>query len=117
MYISSLQRRHSTAITLRRCTQRHYIATFQQLNIATIKQKPYLCRKYHYAMEENPSYKKMYRSMTDRRIAGVCGGLGEYFNIDPVIIRIAFLVALLMAGGGGLLYLIMWIAVPEKRDF
>ncbi len=68
-------------------------------------------------MEENPSYKKMYRSMTDRRIAGVCGGLGEYFNIDPVIIRIAFLVALLMAGGGGLLYLIMWIAVPEKRDY
>lgn len=62
------------------------------------------------------TYKKLYRSMTDRRIAGVCGGLGEYLNVDPVILRIGFLVALLMAGGGGLLYLIMWIAVPEKRD-
>ena len=54
--------------------------------------------------------------MTDKKIAGVCGGLGEYFNIDPVILRIAFIVALLMAGGGGLLYLIMWPVVPEKRD-
>lgn len=62
------------------------------------------------------TYKKLYRSITDRRIAGVCGGLGEYLNVDPVILRIGFLVALLMAGGGGLLYLIMWIAVPEKRD-
>ncbi|MBO4481582.1 MAG: PspC domain-containing protein [Bacteroidales bacterium] len=62
------------------------------------------------------TYKKLYRSMTDKKIAGVCGGLGEYFNIDPVILRIAFIVALLMAGGGGLLYLIMWLVVPEKRD-
>ena len=62
------------------------------------------------------TYKKLYRSMTDKKIAGVCGGLGEYFNIDPVILRIAFVVALLMAGGGGLLYLIMWLVVPEKRD-
>lgn len=68
-------------------------------------------------MEENPSYKKLYRSMTDRRIAGVCGGLGEYLNIDPVILRICFLAALLCVGGGLLLYLIFWIAVPEKKDF
>ena len=44
--------------------------------------------------------KKLYRSKTDRRIAGVCGGLGNYFDIDPTIIRLAWVVALFFAGGG-----------------
>ena len=58
-------------------------------------------------------YKKLKRSLTDRKIAGVCGGLAEYFNVDPVLVRIIFLAMLLFAGGGGLLYLIIWIVAPE----
>jgi phage shock protein PspC (stress-responsive transcriptional regulator) len=58
---------------------------------------------------------KLYRSATNRKIAGVCGGLGEYFNIDPLIFRILFVV-LLLSGVGLLAYLIMWIFVPKKQD-
>lgn len=58
--------------------------------------------------------KKLTRSRTARVIAGVCGGLGEYFNIDPVIFRIAFVVLTLGGGFGVVLYLIMWVAVPEQ---
>ena len=58
--------------------------------------------------------KKLYRSETDRKLAGVCGGLGEYFDIDPVIFRIIFVVLLFMGGFGFLLYLIMWVAVHTK---
>jgi phage shock protein C len=49
---------------------------------------------------------------TDRIIAGVCGGLGDYFEVDPVVVRIVF-VMLTAAGGAGLLaYLILWIVMP-----
>lgn len=58
--------------------------------------------------------KKLYRSIDDKKIAGVCGGLGEYFDIDPTIIRLA-LVALVLAGGSGVLaYILAWIIVPEQ---
>jgi phage shock protein C len=49
-------------------------------------------------------------------IAGVCGGLGRYFNFDPVLFRIAFLVLLIPGGLGLLLYIIAWIAIPEFRS-
>lgn len=58
---------------------------------------------------------KLYRSVTDRRVAGVCGGLGEYFKIDPVIFRIIFAV-FLFAGAGLLVYIIIWILVPKKHS-
>lgn len=62
----------------------------------------------------NRTPKRLYRSRTDRKIAGVCGGLGKYFNVDPVIIRIIW-VALALAGGAGLIgYLIFWLVVPEE---
>jgi phage shock protein PspC (stress-responsive transcriptional regulator) len=49
---------------------------------------------------------------TDRMIAGVCGGLGDYFDVDPVVVRLVFVV-LTAAGGAGLLaYLILWIVMP-----
>lgn len=57
---------------------------------------------------------KLYRSNTDHKIAGVCGGLGEYFKIDPIIPRIIFVV-LLLGGIGLLAYLLMWIFVPKKQ--
>lgn len=62
------------------------------------------------------SYKVFTRSTTDRRIAGVCGGLAKYLNIDPTVIRIIFLALLLIFGGGFLLYLIIWIAAPEDNQ-
>ena len=55
------------------------------------------------------------RSRDDRIIGGVAGGLGRYFGVDPVLIRIAF-VFLVFAGGAGLLaYIILWIVVPEEK--
>ncbi len=59
--------------------------------------------------------KKLYRSRTNRKIAGVCGGIAEYFDIDPVVVRLSA-VALLLLGAGSiaLVYIIMWIVVPEE---
>jgi phage shock protein C len=63
------------------------------------------------------NHKRLYRSRTDRKIAGVCGGLAEYFGIDPVIIRIIAVILLLPGGLPGFIpYVIMWIVVPEEPD-
>ena len=59
-------------------------------------------------------HKKLYRSETNRWLLGVCGGLGEYFDIDPTLIRVLFIVFALVFGGGFLLYLILWIIIPMK---
>jgi phage shock protein C len=57
--------------------------------------------------------KRLYRSRTDRMIAGVCGGIAEYFDIDPVIVRIIAVVLLLPGGAPGVLpYLVLWAVVP-----
>lgn len=56
--------------------------------------------------------KKLYRSRTNYMIAGICGGLGEYFSIDPTIIRLAFAFAMVLGGAGFLAYLIAWIIIP-----
>ena len=56
--------------------------------------------------------RRIYRSRKESMIAGVCGGLGEYFDIDPVIMRLIF-VLLIFAGGAGLIgYIIAWIIIP-----
>lgn len=55
--------------------------------------------------------KKLYRSNTDRYIAGVCGGLGRYLGLDPVIVRIIWFV-LALGGIGILAYILFWIFVP-----
>lgn len=57
--------------------------------------------------------KTLTRNMDDRIIAGVCTGLGEYFSIDPVIFRVAFVLLALGGGSGVLLYAILWIIMPE----
>ena len=60
--------------------------------------------------------KKLYRSKTDRKIAGVCGGLGEYFNVDPTIFRVVFLILLLPGGLPGFVpYLILWYVMPKEQ--
>ena len=59
--------------------------------------------------------KRLYRSLDDRMIAGVCGGLGEYFNIDPTIIRLLMAFLTILGGGTGILvYFIAWIIIPEE---
>ena len=60
--------------------------------------------------------KKLYRSKNNRMIAGICGGLGEYFNIDPTVIRLAAVFFTLWWGGGLLLYLIAWFVIPEEPE-
>jgi phage shock protein C len=58
--------------------------------------------------------RRLYRSTTDRKIAGVCGGLAEYFDIDPTLVRVLYFVALVLPGGIGILpYIILWIVLPE----
>ncbi|MBP3740730.1 MAG: PspC domain-containing protein [Bacteroidales bacterium] len=66
-------------------------------------------------MENNGNYKRLTRSTTDRRIAGVCGGLAKYLNVDPTVVRIVFLVALLFGSFGFWAYLIVWLAAPEDN--
>lgn len=58
---------------------------------------------------------RLFRS-DDNIIAGVCGGLGIYFQIDPTIFRILFLILAFFGGSGIILYLILWIIVPSKKD-
>jgi phage shock protein C len=60
------------------------------------------------------SVKKLYRSNDQRLLGGVCGGLGEYFNTDPTIVRLLFVAFALLAGGGVLLYLILWLLIPQE---
>jgi phage shock protein C len=58
--------------------------------------------------------RKLYRSRTDRKLAGVCGGLAEYFNIDATLVRVLFVVLAVLGGSGLLLYLALWIVVPNQ---
>lgn len=59
--------------------------------------------------------KKLYRSTENEMIGGVCAGLGEYFNIDPTWVRIAFTLLALAGGPGVILYIILWIIVPKAE--
>lgn len=60
--------------------------------------------------------RRLRRSRDDSVIAGVCGGLGEYLGVDPVLIRIAAIILVFAGGAGALLYVIGWIAIPEEAD-
>lgn len=58
--------------------------------------------------------KRLYLSAKDKKIGGVCGGLGEYFDKDPTIFRVLFVFITLLFGSGLLLYIIMWLIVPKN---
>ncbi len=63
-------------------------------------------------MDNQP--RRLYRLRSSRQIGGICGGLGEYFNVDPTIMRVAFVAGFFLTGS--LIfwaYLVMWIVVPE----
>lgn len=63
-------------------------------------------------MKEN----RLYRIVNGKVIGGVAGGLAEFFGIDPTIIRIIFILLTIMGGGGLLIYIILWIVVPERYN-
>jgi phage shock protein C len=58
--------------------------------------------------------RKLYRSKTDRKLAGVCGGLAQYFGVDATLIRVLFVLLAVLGGSGLLLYVAMWIIVPNE---
>jgi phage shock protein C len=58
--------------------------------------------------------KRLYRSGKNRILGGVCGGLGEYFNVDPVIIRLLWVLFSFAYGTGVLAYIIAWIIIPRN---
>ena len=58
--------------------------------------------------------RKLYRSKTNRQVAGVCGGLAEYFNLDATLIRVLFVLLAVLGGSGVVLYVAMWIIVPKQ---
>lgn len=62
------------------------------------------------------SYRELYRSRDNRMIGGVCGGLGEYFNIDPTLVRVLFVFGAFLGipGALALVYLILLVLVPQE---
>jgi len=62
---------------------------------------------------------RLRRSLADRWIGGVCGGLGEYFDLDPTVVRVAYVLLSIFSAGfpGILVYLILWFLIPEREYY
>lgn len=58
--------------------------------------------------------KRLYRSQSSRLLAGVCGGIAEYFGWDPTVVRLVFLASLLLPGPQAVFYIVAWIIVPPE---
>jgi phage shock protein PspC (stress-responsive transcriptional regulator) len=58
--------------------------------------------------------KKLYRDEYHKKLAGVCAGLAEYFGVDVTVVRLVFVLTCIFHGGGGLVYIILWIVLPKK---
>jgi len=65
-------------------------------------------------IDNETSYRRLFRSDEDRVVAGICGGLSEYFSIDPVLIRLLWLVSIMLGGGGLIIYLLGWLLIPRR---
>ena len=66
--------------------------------------------------QDKMNNKKLYRSMADKKLCGVCGGLGEYFEVDPTLIRLLWVIFTFMGGAGLLAYIICAIIVPQQNQ-
>ncbi len=73
-------------------------------------------RKRKRGINMNNDYKKLKRSGSNRMICGVCGGLGEYLNVDPTVIRILWVFCAFALGSGILAYIIAAIIMPEEYE-
>ena len=60
--------------------------------------------------------KRLYRSSLDKQLGGVCGGVAEYFKLDPSLVRIGAILLLFVAGTGFLAYLVAWLVIPLDTD-
>ena len=60
--------------------------------------------------------KKLYRTEDNKMLAGVCGGVAEYFNLDPTLVRVLWVAVSLFAGAGVILYIVIAIIVPVKSQ-
>jgi phage shock protein C len=67
-------------------------------------------------VNERPATRLLRRSREDRVIAGVCGGLGRYLGVDPVLLRIAFVVLTVTGGAGVLLYVLALVVIPDQQE-
>lgn len=63
-----------------------------------------------------PVPRRLFRSADNKVIAGVCGGLGEYLGLDPVVVRLVFVLLLVFGGSGLLLYLVFWLVIPSENS-
>ena len=68
------------------------------------------------SLKQQP-YKRLWRSRKERKIAGICGGLGVYFGIDPVWIRIIFVIFFILGGTAFIVYILLWILIPLEPDY
>lgn len=60
--------------------------------------------------------KQLLRSKKDRKLGGVCAGIGQYFSIDPTLVRVGFVLLALPGGLPGIIpYLILWVIIPEEK--
>ena len=61
--------------------------------------------------------KRLYRSIKDRKIAGVCGGMAEYFDVDPTVVRLLWALSLILGIFPSIIaYIICWVVIPEKPN-
>ncbi|MBE0690960.1 MAG: PspC domain-containing protein [Anaerolineae bacterium] len=60
--------------------------------------------------------KRLVRSKTNRQISGVCAGLAQYFELDPTVVRLIFVVATLLGGPGLVIYIVLAIVMPEEGN-
>jgi phage shock protein C len=69
------------------------------------------------ASEEKPQARVLHRSRKDKKIFGICAGLGEYFVIDPTIVRVVYVLFTLLTGGLGIvLYFLLYLIIPDDRS-
>lgn len=64
---------------------------------------------------QSNNYKKLYRSRQNRMLCGVCGGIGNYFNIDPTVVRLLWIIFCMCGGCGIIAYIIAAIVIPEDN--
>jgi len=68
------------------------------------------------AKEETKEIRRVYRSRKGRMLGGVCGGIAEYFGIDPVLVRLLFIMLFFMGFTGIIIYLVAWLLIPENPN-
>ena len=64
---------------------------------------------------QNPAHRKLRRSPSDQNLGGVCSGIASFFDVDPVMVRVFFVIMMVLYGSGVLLYLVLWVILPEAK--